>query len=120
MGTAIGPARADHREGTPVEVCGQLPGRKPSPGRIRVSGRPGRARECLFLHSAQFFAHTPFLRGAFAYLPARKVAIAVAVTFTPQAFTSPESPKNSADYLWREIAAALVPADAPPIPPGQQ
>jgi CubicO group peptidase (beta-lactamase class C family) len=58
--------------------------------------------------------------GAFAYLPARKVAIAVAVTFTPQAFTSPQSPKNSADYLWREIATALVPDDAPPIPPGQQ
>lgn len=58
--------------------------------------------------------------GAFAYLPARKVAIAVVVTFTPQAFTSPSSPKNSADYLWRRIAAALVPADAPPIPPDQQ
>jgi len=58
--------------------------------------------------------------GAFAYLPARKVAIAVVVTFTPQAFTSPNSPKNSADYLWRRIAAVLVPADAPPIPPDQQ
>jgi CubicO group peptidase (beta-lactamase class C family) len=55
--------------------------------------------------------------GAFAYLPARKVAIAVVVTFMPEAFTSPSSPKNSADYLWRRIAAVLVPGDAPPIPP---
>jgi hypothetical protein len=63
MRAAIGPARAHHREGTPVEVCGQLPGRKPSFGWIGGSGRLGRARECPFLHSTQFFAHTPFLMG---------------------------------------------------------
>jgi hypothetical protein len=57
--------------------------------------------------------------GAFAYLPPQKVAIAVAVTFEPAAYTSPSSPTNSADVLWRKIAAALVPKEAPEIPPGQ-
>jgi hypothetical protein len=32
----------------------------------------------------------------------------------------PVSPKNSADYLWRMIAAKLAPADAPLIPPNAQ
>jgi CubicO group peptidase (beta-lactamase class C family) len=57
--------------------------------------------------------------GAFAYLPSQKVAIAVAVTFDEAAFdpTTGDYP-NSADVLWRRIAAALVPAEAPPMPPG--
>jgi len=55
--------------------------------------------------------------GAIAYLPSRQVAIAVAVTYEPAAYTSPASPKNSADFLWRKIAATLAPADAPMIPP---
>ena len=43
------------------------------------------------------------------------------VTYEPAAFTSPASPKkNSADYLWRVIAAKLTPADAPMIPPNDQ
>ena len=57
--------------------------------------------------------------GSFAYLPSRKVAIAVAVTFDQAAFDPTTGDyKNSADRLWRKIAAALVPDDAPPIPPG--
>lgn len=56
--------------------------------------------------------------GSFAYLPSKKVAIAVAVTFDPAAFDPATGAyKNSADFLWRKIAAALVPGDAPPIPP---
>lgn len=57
--------------------------------------------------------------GAFAYLPSRKVAIAVAVTFDQAAFdpTTGEY-RNAADRLWRRIAASLVPDDAPPMPPG--
>ena len=55
--------------------------------------------------------------GAIAYLPSRQVAIAVAVTYEPAAYTSPASPKNSADFLWPKIAATLAPADAPMIPP---
>jgi CubicO group peptidase (beta-lactamase class C family) len=58
--------------------------------------------------------------GAIAYLPSQQVAIAVVVTYEPAAFTSPASPKNSADYLWRNIAAKLAPADAPTIPPNYQ
>ena len=56
--------------------------------------------------------------GAFAYLPSRKVAIAAAVTFTPEAYTGPESPDNAADLLWRRIAGELVPEEAPMIPTG--
>ena len=58
--------------------------------------------------------------GAIAYLPSQQVAIALTVTYEPAAFTSPASPKNSADYLWRVIAAKLAPADAPMIPPNDQ
>ncbi len=58
--------------------------------------------------------------GAIAYLPSQQVAIALTVTYEPAAFTSPASPKNSADYLWRVIAAKLAPADAPMIPPDAQ
>ncbi|WP_296149078.1 MULTISPECIES: serine hydrolase domain-containing protein [unclassified Pseudonocardia] len=56
--------------------------------------------------------------GAYAYLPGQKVAIAVATTFEPEAFATPDAqPKNSADYIWRKVAAVIVPNDAPPIPP---
>jgi CubicO group peptidase (beta-lactamase class C family) len=58
--------------------------------------------------------------GAIAYLPSQQVAIALTVTYEPAAFTSPASPKNSADYLWRVIAAKLAPADAPMIPANDQ
>jgi hypothetical protein len=59
--------------------------------------------------------------GAFAYLPSEQLAVSVAVTFRPEAFgaTSGFLEKgNSADFLWRRIATALVPSDAPQIPPG--
>jgi CubicO group peptidase (beta-lactamase class C family) len=57
--------------------------------------------------------------GSFAYLPSRRVAIAVAVTFDEAAFDPVTGEyKNAADVLWRKIAAELVPDDAPPIPPG--
>jgi hypothetical protein len=55
--------------------------------------------------------------GAFAYLPSKKIAIAVVATFKPAAFTSPTSPTNGGDLLWRKIAAVLVSrADAPQLP----
>lgn len=57
--------------------------------------------------------------GAFGYLPSRRVAVAVAVTFEPAAFDPVTGEyRNAADILWRKIAAELVPDDAPPIPPG--
>jgi CubicO group peptidase (beta-lactamase class C family) len=57
--------------------------------------------------------------GAFAYLPSRKVAVAVEVTFEEAAFDPATGDyKNAADLLARKIGAVLVPDDAPPIPPG--
>ena len=58
--------------------------------------------------------------GAFAYLPSQKVAIALALTFTEDAFAPDGSYKsevssNAADRVWREIATVLAPDDAPPV-----
>jgi hypothetical protein len=51
-----------------------------------------------------------------AYLPSEKVAIEVAVTYEPAAFdTATGSYSNVADQLWREIGAAVVPSDPPPM-----
>jgi CubicO group peptidase (beta-lactamase class C family) len=54
-----------------------------------------------------------------AYLPAQKVAIAVAATYAPEAFDDQGDYTNQADTLFRKIASALVPNDAPPMPPGR-
>lgn len=51
-----------------------------------------------------------------AYLPSQKIAIAVAVTYLPEAFDpSTGDYKNVADELWRKIAARLAPTDPPPV-----
>jgi CubicO group peptidase (beta-lactamase class C family) len=55
--------------------------------------------------------------GVTAYLPAEKIAIAVAVTYQPEAFDDQGNYRNEADTLFRRIAAELAPDDAPPIPP---
>ncbi len=57
--------------------------------------------------------------GAFAYLPSKKVAIALALTFTEDAFAPDGSYKsevgsNAADRVWREIATVVAPEDPPP------
>jgi hypothetical protein len=57
--------------------------------------------------------------GAFAYLPSKKVAIALALTFTQDAFGpdggyKPEVGDNAADQVWREIATVVAPKDPPP------
>ncbi|OBK22591.1 D-alanyl-D-alanine carboxypeptidase [Mycobacterium asiaticum] len=54
-----------------------------------------------------------------AYLPSEKVAIAVAVTYAPEAFDSQGNYTNQADILFRKIAAEVVPHEAPPMPPGR-
>ncbi len=54
-----------------------------------------------------------------AYLPAQKIAIAVAVTYTPEAFDGQGNYRNEAETLFRKIGAELAPDDAPPMPPGQ-
>ncbi|MCE5291171.1 MAG: beta-lactamase family protein [Nocardiaceae bacterium] len=50
-----------------------------------------------------------------AYLPKGKVAIAVAVTYEPEAFDSQGGYKNGGDALFRKIGALLAPEDAPPV-----
>ncbi len=52
-----------------------------------------------------------------AYLPAKKIAIAVAVTYRPEAFDAQGNYVNAADPLFRRIGAELAPDDAPPVPP---
>jgi CubicO group peptidase (beta-lactamase class C family) len=52
-----------------------------------------------------------------AYLPSKKIAIAAAVTFTPEAFDDQGDYSNGADPLFRRIAVELAPEDAPPMPP---
>lgn len=55
--------------------------------------------------------------GVMAYLPAKKIAIAVAVTYQPEAFDDQGDYRNAADTLFRRVAAELAPDDAPPVPP---
>ncbi|MDQ6948804.1 MAG: beta-lactamase family protein [Actinomycetota bacterium] len=56
---------------------------------------------------------------AFAFLPSKKVAIAVVTTFAEKAFAAdgsyvPETSSNAANRVWRDIAAIAAPTDAPP------
>jgi CubicO group peptidase (beta-lactamase class C family) len=58
--------------------------------------------------------------GAFAYLPSKKVAIAIALTFTEDAFAAdgsykPEVGSNAANEVWRDVATVTAP-DSPPPP----
>ncbi len=55
--------------------------------------------------------------GVMAFLPAKKIAIAVAVTYEPEAFDDQGNYRNEADILFRRIATELAPDDAPPMPP---
>jgi CubicO group peptidase (beta-lactamase class C family) len=49
-----------------------------------------------------------------AYLPAQKIAIAVAATFDPAAFNSAGVEPNASDPILRSIGAYLAPDDPPP------
>ncbi|MGH3676238.1 MAG: serine hydrolase domain-containing protein, partial [Mycobacterium sp.] len=55
--------------------------------------------------------------GVMAYLPSKKIAIAVAVTYQPEAFDEAGNYRNEGDTLFRRIAKELAPDDAPPVPP---
>ena len=48
--------------------------------------------------------------------PAQKIAIAVAVTYAPEAFDDQGDYANEAEALFRRIGAELAPDDAPPMP----
>lgn len=50
-----------------------------------------------------------------AYLPAQQIAIAVAVTYLPEAFDDQGDYSNAADTVFRKIGAELAPDDAPPV-----
>lgn len=50
-----------------------------------------------------------------AYLPAKKIAIAVAVTYGEGAFDAQGNYANRGDTLFRQIGAVLAPDDAPPV-----
>ncbi|TXI45671.1 MAG: class A beta-lactamase-related serine hydrolase [Mycobacterium sp.] len=54
-----------------------------------------------------------------AYLPAEKIAIAVAVTYAQDAFDATGDYRNEADTLFRRIGAELAPGHAPPLPPAK-
>lgn len=53
--------------------------------------------------------------GVMAYLPSKRIAIVVAVTFGEGAFNSKGEYANSGDTLFRAIGAYLAPDDAPPV-----
>ena len=50
-----------------------------------------------------------------AYLPSKKIAIAVAVTFDEAAFDRTGGYSNAADTIFREIGALLAPDEPPPV-----
>ena len=52
-----------------------------------------------------------------AYLPSQKIAIAVAVTYLPEAFDDEGNYSNAATTLFEKIGAELAPDDAPPVAP---
>jgi CubicO group peptidase (beta-lactamase class C family) len=55
--------------------------------------------------------------GVEAYLPSKKIAIAIAVTYQPEAFDDQGNYSNAGDTLFRRIGTALAPDQAPPVPP---
>ena len=68
--------------------------------------------------SGNWTLQNPMFSGAAAaegYLPSQKLAVAVAVTFAPEAFDSEGNYSNEADALWRRIGARIAPDDPPPI-----
>jgi CubicO group peptidase (beta-lactamase class C family) len=69
------------------------------------------------VRSGSWLLQNPLLDGysaTEAYLPSKKIAIAVAVTFTPEAFDSQGNYSNSSDKVFRSIGTYLASDDAPP------
>jgi CubicO group peptidase (beta-lactamase class C family) len=72
--------------------------------------------------TGNWFLQNPLFSGYAAleaYLPSQKIAIAVAVTYAPEAFDDQGNYRNEADTVFRRIAAELAPDDAPPMPPAK-
>jgi CubicO group peptidase (beta-lactamase class C family) len=69
------------------------------------------------VRTGSWLVETPSFGGyaaAEAYLPSEKIAIAVAITFAPQAFDTHGNWTNSSDPIFRAIGAYLAPNDPPP------
>jgi CubicO group peptidase (beta-lactamase class C family) len=69
------------------------------------------------VRTGSWLVETPSFGGyaaAEAYLPSEKIAIAVAITFAPQAFDVHGNWTNSSDPIFRAIGAYLAPNDPPP------
>src|SRR5437868_14322903 len=72
------------------------------------------------VRSGSWLLQNPMLGGysaTEAYLPSKKIAIAVFVTYAPEAFDSEGSYHNSSDGLFCSIGTYLAPDDAPPPVP---
>jgi CubicO group peptidase (beta-lactamase class C family) len=72
------------------------------------------------VRSGSWILQNPLLGGysaTEAYLPSRKIAIAVAVTYAPEAFDSRGNYANSSDTIFRSIGTDLAPDDPPPPVP---
>src|SRR5437762_11799695 len=70
------------------------------------------------VRSGSWLMQDPLLGGygaVEAYLPSKKIAVAVAVTFTPEAFDSEGNYPNASDGLFRSIGAYMAPDDPPPF-----
>lgn len=69
--------------------------------------------------TGNWIAQTPLFSGEAAieaYLPSKKIAIAVAVTYAEAAFGADGQYTNMGDTIFRKIGALLAPDDAPPLP----
>src|SRR2546425_726008 len=72
------------------------------------------------VRSGSWLLQNPMLGGysaTEAYLPSKKIAIAVFVTYAPGAFDSQGNYKNSSDTLFRSIGTYMAPDDPPPPVP---
>lgn len=70
------------------------------------------------VRSGDWLLQNPLLGGyaaTMAYLPGKDVAIAVAATFRPGAFSADGGYPNSSDAIFRRIGALLAPEQAPPV-----
>jgi CubicO group peptidase (beta-lactamase class C family) len=68
--------------------------------------------------SGNWLLQNPLMSGysaVAAYLPSQKIAIAVAVTYLPEAFDGEGNYSNGADTVFRKLGAVLAPDDAPPV-----
>ena len=72
------------------------------------------------VRSGSWLLQSPMLGGysaTMAYLPSEKIAIAVFVTYAPEAFDSQGNYANSSDTVFRLIGKFLAPDDPPPTAP---